>query len=76
MYSLLRLHASFGIDCSKRYNLHYIDFGVVLFSAGNTVQTLDVFSGAKTVIFGRGAVSSTRHNNPLHCLTFDLYLHA
>lgn len=34
---------SFGYGCRQRYNIHYIDYGVLLFISGNTVQILDLF---------------------------------
>jgi len=55
----INLHASFGFDCLKMYNIHYIEYGVILYSTGNTVQTLDLFSGKKTVIFGRGQMAGS-----------------
>lgn len=43
-------HSSFGFPALKRYNLHYIDYGVLLYACGNTVQTLDLFTNKKNVI--------------------------
>jgi len=50
-------YSSFGFPCSKRNNVHYLDLGVLLFVAGNTVQVLDLYSkvpGKKKIIFGHG----------------------
>jgi len=53
------LHHSFGLSSDKRYNLHYIDFGVLLFASGNTVQLFDTHTNKKTVILGKGASSNS-----------------
>ena len=50
-----RLHHSFGLSTDRRYNLHYIDFGVLLMASGNTVQLYDLKSNKKTVILGKGS---------------------
>ena len=48
----LQLHRSFGLECHRRANLHYIDVGVLLFAVGHTVQTLDLFTGKQEIVFG------------------------
>jgi WD40 repeat protein len=65
--SYINLHCSFGYACQKRCNIHYIDFGVLLYATGNSVQLVDLFSGAqgashtdhraKTVLLGHGRES-------------------
>lgn len=61
----INLHCSFGYACQKRFNVHYIDYGVLIFAAGNTVQILDLFQDhhtdhrKKTVLLGHGRDSNT-----------------
>jgi len=61
----INLHASFGYACQKRCNIHYIDFGVLLYATGNTVQLVDLFQEQhvhhrfKTVLLGHGRDSNT-----------------
>lgn len=50
----VKLHASFGFPCDKRYNLHYLGFGEIVFATGNTVQTLDLRTTNKRVLSGHG----------------------
>ena len=61
----INLHVSFGYASQRRQNIHYIDFGVLIFMAGNTVQILDLFQDQnsdhrkKTVLLGQGRDSNT-----------------
>lgn len=49
----MRLHKAIGMEWGRRNNLHLIDDGVVIFAAGNTVQTLDLHTHKTQVILGR-----------------------
>jgi WD40 repeat protein len=54
-HEFTKLHCSFGFPCARRYNLHYVDEGVVLFACGNTVQILDLLTHRKDVLRGHGS---------------------
>lgn len=41
---------SFGYECTKRSNLHVLDENCVLFSAGNTVEILNLKTQEQTHI--------------------------
>lgn len=56
-HSFMSLHASFGVDVQKRYNIEIIDYGVVLFATGNTVQILDLFMHKKKILMAPGDCS-------------------
>jgi len=59
------LHASFGYACQRRYNVHYIDFGVIIYASGNTVQIVDLYKEQqkdhrkKTILLGHGRDSNS-----------------
>jgi hypothetical protein len=42
---------SFGFPCHKRYNLHYLSAGVLLYASGNTVHLLNLNDAIKKVPF-------------------------
>ncbi|XP_067037270.1 cilia- and flagella-associated protein 44-like isoform X2 [Acropora muricata] len=47
---LLSFHHSFGYECTKRSNLHVLDENCVVFSAGNTVEILNLQTQEQTHI--------------------------
>ncbi len=49
----LQLHKSLGMEWERRYNIHYLDVGVLLFAAGHTVQILDMATQRCTYVLGR-----------------------